>query len=185
MLVGSHGRRGLTRLFLGGVSEFVASNARCSTEVVRTRNFGRSDMEKMPDDKSLKTDFIFYPTNKVIGIIDDADDAKAALRELKAAGFTADEITVLTGAEGARRIDVTGEDHGPLARIVRWYQELLGDYEPVHVRRHEQEFLADHYGIGVTAKEPNARAKVQEILKSHKGHFINFYGEWAMEVLEP
>ena len=57
-------------------------------------------------------------------------------------------------------------------------------YEPVHIRRHEQEMLAGHYGIGVTAREPEAREKVREILKSHNGHFINFYGEWVIEALE-
>lgn len=131
------------------------------------------------------SDFIFYPTNKVVGIIDDPNDVKAALRDLRAAGFTADEIEVLTGQAGAHRIDVRGEEHGPLARFVRSIQKLLGDYEPVHVRRHEQEFLAGHYGIGVTATEREKREKVLEILKSHRGHFINFYGPWAMEVLEP
>jgi nucleotide-binding universal stress UspA family protein len=35
VVVGSHGRRGSKRLFLGSVSEFVANNAHCSTEVIR------------------------------------------------------------------------------------------------------------------------------------------------------
>ena len=136
-------------------------------------------------DRHDNSDFIFYPTNKVVGIIDDPGDAKAALRDLRAAGFTADELEVLTGEEGAHRIDVTGEEHGPLARFVRSFQKLLGDYEPAHVRRHEREFLAGHYGIGVTAKDGEAREKARQILKSHNGHFINFYGQWVMEVLEP
>jgi hypothetical protein len=142
-------------------------------------------MGKPPSDRHDDSDFIFYPTNKVVGIIDDPADAKAALRDLRAAGFTVDEIEVLTGEEGAHRIDVIGEEYGPLARFIRPFQKLLGDYEPVHVRRHEREFLAGHYGIGVTAKEPEAREKAHQILKSHNGHFINFYGQWAMEVLEP
>lgn len=58
-------------------------------------------------------------------------------------------------------------------------------YEPVHVRRHEQEMLAGLFGIGVTAVGPGAREKVREILKAHGGHFINFYGQRAMEVLKP
>ncbi len=65
-------------------------------------------MGKPPSDRHDDPDFIFYPTNKVVGIIDDPADAKAALRDLRAAGFTADEIEVLTGEEGAHRIDPTG-----------------------------------------------------------------------------
>lgn len=35
ILVGSHGRRGLPRLLLGSVSEYVARHAPCSVEIVR------------------------------------------------------------------------------------------------------------------------------------------------------
>ncbi|HEV2764882.1 MAG TPA: hypothetical protein VGV38_18010 [Pyrinomonadaceae bacterium] len=44
---------------------------------------------------------------------------------------------------------------------------------------------AGHYGIGVRSKGGEARERVREILKSYGGHFINFYGPWAAEALEP
>ena len=141
-------------------------------------------MDDKQSDIHKDSDFILYPTNKVIGIIDDPGDCKAALKDLKAAGFTPEEIEVLSGEEGAHRLDPTGEDHGPLARFARWIQKA-GDMEAEHVIRHEQEVLAGHFGIGVSAKEPEAREKVRKILKAHKGHFINFYGQWAIEGLEP
>jgi nucleotide-binding universal stress UspA family protein len=37
IVVGSHGQRGLKRLLLGSVAEFVARHAPCSVEVVRTQ----------------------------------------------------------------------------------------------------------------------------------------------------
>ena len=37
IVVGSHGYRGLTRLWLGSVSRAVASHAKCSVEIVRSR----------------------------------------------------------------------------------------------------------------------------------------------------
>ena len=140
-------------------------------------------MDDKESEKHKGSDFILYPTNKVIGIIDDPDDCKAALKDLKAAGFTADEIEVVSGEEGAHRLDPTGAEHGPLARFARWI-EKAGDLEPKHVSRHEQEVLEGHFGIGVSAKEPEAREKVRKILKAHNGHFINFYGQWAIETLE-
>jgi nucleotide-binding universal stress UspA family protein len=36
IVVGSHGRKGLTRILLGSVSDYVARHARCSVEIVRT-----------------------------------------------------------------------------------------------------------------------------------------------------
>jgi CheY-like chemotaxis protein len=138
-----------------------------------------------PIEKNKASDFIAYPTNKVVGFIDDPGDAQAALSDLRAAGFTADEIEVLVGEEGAQRIDVDGGEHGVLAHMVRSILKALGDYEIPHAKRHEQELLAGHFGIGVTAKQEDRRKKARGILKSHNGHFINFYGTWTMENLEP
>lgn len=36
IVVGSHGRSGITRLLLGSVAEFVARHAKCSVEIIRT-----------------------------------------------------------------------------------------------------------------------------------------------------
>jgi len=141
-------------------------------------------MNQTPRYTHRDDDFIFYPTNKVVGIIDDPSDASAALDELEAAGFPPEDVDVLTGEEGVHRIDVTGEQHGLLARIVR-ILDKAGDMEPEHLKRHEDEMRAGHFGIGVTAKELKAREQVHQILKSHNGHFINFYGPWAIKSLEP
>ncbi len=40
ILVGSHGYRGLTKLWLGSVSQAVASHSKCSVEIVRSRQRG-------------------------------------------------------------------------------------------------------------------------------------------------
>ena len=141
-------------------------------------------MEQTPGDESAKAAFIFNPTNKVIGIIDDAGDARLAVRDLRAAGFTADEIEILTSEEGAQQI--TGEEHEASVHIIHPTQKPQDYYDaPVIVRQIEQHLLAGHFGIAVTAKEPEARERLREILKSHHGHFINFYGVWAAEALEP
>ena len=90
------------------------------------------------------------------------------------------------GEEGARRIDVAGEGQAASVHIVGSTQKPPAYYDaPVIVRRVEQELLAGHYFIGVTATAPEARDRALGILKSHGGHFINFYGRWAAEALEP
>ena len=140
--------------------------------------------KKRHDDKD-DSGFIRYPINKVVGIIDDMGDCQAALRDLQAAGFTGHQVQVLTGEKGAHRIDVKGDEHGPLAHIVRSTQKLLGDYEIEDATRYEQELLAGHFGIGVTARDDEDRDQARQILKAHHGHFINFYGRWIVENLNP
>lgn len=141
-------------------------------------------MEQTPSDRGANSKFIFNPTNRVIGIIDDGGDALLALRDLRAADFTAEEVELLTDEEGAQRIDLTGEGREVLVHIIRSTQQPQDYYDaPRIVRQIEQELKAGHFGIGVTAKEPEAREKAREILKSHNGHFINFYGQWAAEAM--
>jgi hypothetical protein len=143
-------------------------------------------MEETTGDRESTSDFIFNPTGKVIGIIDDPGEAAAALRDLAAAGFTAKEIELLTNEEGAQGIDLRGEESKVSVHIIGSTQKPQEYYDaPGIVRKIEQELKGSHYGIGVGAKDGEARGRVRDILKSHGGHFINFYGRWTAEALEP
>ena len=136
--------------------------------------------------RSAESEFTFDPTNKVVGSIDAADDAKDAMLDLTAAGFTAQQVELLTDEDGAHRIGMGGEGHEVVVHVFDATQKVPAFYDaPVIVRRVEQELRASHYLIGVVAKDGEAREQVREILKSHGGHFINFYGRFAAEGLEP
>jgi len=135
--------------------------------------------------KKKSSGFIAYPLNKVVGIIDRVRDVRAALDDLRVAGFRANNVEVLSGKEDAARIDAAGVKHGRWARAVRLTQKVLGDYEIEHARRHESAIKAGRFGIGVNAPRKAQREKVRQILKAHRGHFINFYGRWALERMEP
>jgi len=135
-----------------------------------------------PSDSEPASKFTFDPTNKVVGVVDEGRDAEAALLACRAAGFTTDDIELVTDQEGAEQIDASDVVvHVFLAtqRVPQFYDA------PVIARRIEEELLAGHHLIGVTAKDSYARERAREILKSHGGHFINFYGTWAAEALEP
>jgi hypothetical protein len=134
--------------------------------------------------RSANSEFTFDPTNKVVGSIDDAGDAKDAMRDLRAAGFATSEVELLTDQEGATRIDMS--EAMVHVHIFDSTQKVPAFYDsPVIVGRVEEELRASHYLIGVVAKDGEARERVREILKSHGGHFINFYGRFAAEGLEP
>lgn len=137
--------------------------------------------------QSGNSEFTFDPTNKVVGSIDAARDVKDAMLDLTAAGFTAAEVELLTDKEGSRRIALSGEgQEGVMVHVFDSTQKVPAFYDaPVIARRVAQELRAGHYLIGVVAKDGEARERVREILKSHGGHFINFYGRFAAESLEP
>jgi hypothetical protein len=129
-------------------------------------------------------EFIHYPTDMLIGVIDEADAAQAALHELTERGFNEEEIRVLCGPEGAKQLDVSGKEHGLLGRLARLLLNVA-DGESEAIRRHEQELQAGHFLIAVPAAEPAARERAREILLEHGGHYINFFGAWTVETLDP
>src|ERR1041385_1584308 len=138
--------------------------------------------------RSANSEFTFDPPNKVVGSIDAAGETKVAMRDLTAAGFAASEIELLTDEEGAARIDMSSEGHEAMVHVHIFdsTQKVPAFYDsPVIVRRGEEELRASHYLIGVVAKDGEARERAREILKSHGGYFINFYGRFAAEGLEP
>jgi len=134
---------------------------------------------------SANSEFTFDPTNKVVGSIDAADDANDAIRDLTAAGFPATEVELLTDEEGVTRIGL-GEEAVVHVHVYNSTQKVPAFYDaPAIARRVEQELQASHFLIGVVAKDGEARERARDILKSHGGHFINFYGRFAAEALEP
>ncbi len=129
-------------------------------------------------------EFIHYPTNMLVAVINSPEEAEAALQELTDQGFAADQIRVLCGPQGARQLDVSGQEHGILGRLSRLILRI-GDVESESIRRHEKELEAGHFLVAIPAAEPAAREQARGILKSHGGHYLNFYGQWAVETLDP
>jgi hypothetical protein len=143
-------------------------------------------MQGIPSDSEANSTFTFDPMNKVVGVSDNVDNTRDALRDLIAAGFSEKEIALLTDEEAARQIGANDETREVSVHFFRSTQKLPALYDaPVIVRRLEQELLAGHHLIGVIAKDAETRERACGILKSHGGHFINFYGRWAAEALEP
>jgi hypothetical protein len=129
-------------------------------------------------------DLLTYPDNSLIGIIDKYSDAKAALKDLKDAGFPEDEIGILCGAEGAKEVDADGSEHGVLGKIAQVVREF-GDVDNAHKETHEKALREGHFLVAVRAKEEEERKRALNILNLNGAHFVNFYSPWVIEGLEP
>lgn len=58
-------------------------------------------MEGTPSDSGANSTLTFDPTNMVVGVIDNADAPKDALRDLIAAGLSEKKLALLTDEEAA------------------------------------------------------------------------------------
>ena len=60
---------------------------------------------------------IGYPTNRLLGVIDDPRAAVGAMADLQASGIATRDLEILRGEEGADRMDGTGGVAGWLGRL--------------------------------------------------------------------
>jgi hypothetical protein len=126
---------------------------------------------------------IGYPTNRLVGVIDDPADAAAALAELKAHGFAERDLELLRGQEGADRMDGTGHVSGWLWRLRRAFDFTLMD-QLVDFAAYERGLRDGRAVVMVRVHGDAQKAAAHEILKRHHGHFINYYGRFATEEMD-
>ena len=65
------------------------------------------------------SDFIAYPTNRVVGTMPDAESADRAIEALLQVGFEREAIDLLQGERDLGRLDPTGASHGVVAQFQR------------------------------------------------------------------
>lgn len=85
-------------------------------------------MEGTPSESRANSTFTFDPTNMVVGVIDNADATKNALRDLIADGLSEKKIALLTDEEAARRISANDEWSEVSVHMFRSTQKLPAFY---------------------------------------------------------
>lgn len=139
-------------------------------------------MEETPNKK--RREFEKIGTSKVVGVIDDKARVDTARVALTSIGITDAMIEVFCGLEGEHNLDLKGESHGFLDHINRKLHHFML-MEGLHMDRYEKELLAGRCIIQVYTTDSQIREEAHEILKSCGAHFINYYGPWTTEVLDP
>jgi hypothetical protein len=147
----------------------------------------------MASDVPRPDDFIAYPTNRVVGTIADPKNARAAVEALLQAGFAPQDIDILQGEKDLHRPDPTAAEHRFLAQFQRTllrtlteeYKHLRLGEEYAHLRHFVDDVRAGRSVIMVLAKKRDKREAAADILGTHGATFIEFYGKWSWQPLEP
>jgi uncharacterized protein (TIGR02246 family) len=128
---------------------------------------------------SDRRDFIRHPTNRVVGTVGDADQARHAVDALLRAGFRVEDIDILHGEEDLHRLDTTGAGHGFLAQFQRTVIRTFDLDEFKHLTHLVEDVQAGRFVIMVLAKRSDQRILAGEILHKHGAEYVGFYGRWA------
>jgi uncharacterized protein (TIGR02246 family) len=136
--------------------------------------------------KAVRTDrrsFIAYPTNRVVGTIGGAGEAREAIEALVRAGFDEADVDVLHGEEDLHRLDPTGAEHGFFARFQRTLIRTLEHEEFQQLTHHVEDVRAGRFVIMVLAKRRVQCIVAADILHRYGAEFVGFYGRWAWKEL--
>ncbi len=130
------------------------------------------------------TRFIGYPVDRMLAVFPDAATAAQAAAALRAVGFADRHITILRGYEGAARLDGSGAVNGPIARLRRLISFAVMDQLPDFA--HYEQAVRDGGAVLMVRVRGDDRLKRRALdtLRTHGGHFINYYGRFATEELE-
>lgn len=123
-----------------------------------------------------------YAHSRLVGVFDSPADVQAATDDLTAAGLDG-AFDVHHGAEGARRIDFSGSEHGPLARVSHALHTLT--VEGAHMEHYERELLAGHSVVMVLTKSDADARTALASFEAHRARFINQFGFWSVETIRP
>lgn len=123
-----------------------------------------------------------YPTDYLVGAINDPKDAERAVKDLEAAGFPADDIVLLHSGEVLNRMKIKEQHRGFFEKML-YPLERWGTQEGLHAGRFEQEALKGHSVIHVYTPEEQQMRQASEILRRAGAHHLKHYGKWAIEEL--
>src|SRR6266545_723284 len=118
--------------------------------------------------------------NRLMAVLDTAEAATTATRELASAGFEPEAITVLQGDEDADRIDSLGNVHGRWRRVWRLLQFTQAD-QMVDLVVYEAALRDGRTVIAVHAPRMKDRDRAKRALAAAGAHFMNFFGRIATE----
>lgn len=125
--------------------------------------------------------FYRYPMHRVVAIIDDDTGIDAAVDALSKAGVDVAAVDVLSGSDGARRLDAAGTAHGMRGRLLRLLQQ--GAYEGNALQAHEEALDAGHHVVYVPVRGDDQRERVVDILHAAGGRYLLYFRRWNIELI--
>jgi len=127
--------------------------------------------------------YVFIPTNRVTGLFSCYDDLQGALRALEPLGFDPQHIDVFAGEEGAELLDLCGQQHGVVTRMVMNVAALVSD--DAGLRQQADATLRAGGGvIGILMDDKESmKEQVAEVLKANNAQTVHYWGRLTTQRL--
>jgi hypothetical protein len=124
--------------------------------------------------------YLTYPTGRLLAVINDRGQARAAVEALVREGFEAAGIALLEGAEGRDGLGRLGPPPSALGKIIRTVQFLSMDQTPDFLV-YERALDDGRVVLAVRVADRAAMIRARDVLEDHGAHFLNHFGRLMTE----
>jgi hypothetical protein len=129
--------------------------------------------------------YAFIPLNRVTALFASSDDARAAVKGLHTLGFGPQTLDVFVGEQGAAALDLPGEDHGTVTRILRNFEALMVQMAGDSHKRADAALNAGGVAIAVLMDgKEKMKEEVARLLKRHRAEVIRYWSRWTIESMD-
>jgi hypothetical protein len=127
--------------------------------------------------------YAYQPTHAVTAEFPSGVDVQALQRGLAEAGFATAEVQIFEGSKGADQLDLHGGRHGGWVQLRRALERLSAD-ETVVFDWAEEILRSGGVVVAVfTGGDAARKARAAEVLKSHGGQEVRYWGEFTIDRL--
>jgi hypothetical protein len=129
--------------------------------------------------------YVFVPANRILSLFMAASAVREVLRELHELGFGDADIEVFSGDAGAQVLDLSGQAHGIMPRLIRNLEALLVPEDGDTFRRADQAMRDGAFTVAVRMDGREAlKPRVGELFRAHGGTLIRYWKRWVVESLD-
>lgn len=125
---------------------------------------------------------LFALVNRVTGLLENQDEANATVKALEQVGVASDDIDIFSGEEGARRLDLSGREHGRVVRLLRTLEAAVGDERETNSRIDEAlRSGGSLVCVRIHHRKGDEKTRALGVLRALHGREIHYWGPWGFE----
>ena len=129
--------------------------------------------------------YVFVPANRILSLFTAAPAVLDVLRELQELGFDGADIEVFAGESGARVLDLSGQAHGAMPRLMRNLEALLVPEDADTFRQADQAMRDGAFTVAVRMdNREELKPRVVHVFRAHGGTLIRYWKRWVVESLD-
>ncbi|HLI69434.1 MAG TPA: hypothetical protein VKV19_06705 [Ktedonobacteraceae bacterium] len=130
-----------------------------------------------------------YPTNYIVCVINDLQEAMQAVEAFQAAGFDASTVRLMKASELLEKIQELEQRKSAFQRFFSSFQDINNE---TGMEVYQLEAKQGHHILYIRTCAPSVCTspsreigRIREILGRYRAHTIKFFGTWSVEDIPP